>query len=340
MKKIVSPQDLASLCTQLSYGYASGTSIDQILELIKGSSNFRVDKWITDLKENQQLSIVLEKDGSFPEYFIAAFRIAEKVGQEEKMCTLLASHFTRISELKSFLKESLSLPLILLGIFSIVLGIMSWSILPLFQNLLFQLGVAQSAGFNLFLTELKFFSAAILFFYVGVALFISIVMFKHKQNPNKYPSWENTILRLFPKAQHSSECAYFTSMAHMALAGGIENRLALEMIQTQDSSQSFNTKLQKAKVKLHPSEGLYELLLKNELYEPIDLVTMNVAAKSGRLEIALDNLAQQLTKRAYEAINQSLSKLEPWLITLLTLLVFAIIFAMILPLLNVLSSLG
>ncbi len=340
MRKQYTAQELASLCQQLSYLYASGTSLDKGLSLLEKSEIYDYKSWQTHFSENPSLSYVFKQDAAFPHYFIDALVIAEKVGQEEKLFKQMAKHFTRQSELQQFLKEILSLPLILLAIFGIILTLMSFTILPIFQNLFTQLGIAQSASLRAFLYALKGFSIALMTSYALIALWFILGEIKHQKKPESQPSWDTRLLRLFPKAYETSQVAYYTSMAYIALSGGIDNRSALSMVKANDTSVKFEEKLNKAKAKLDPSEGLYELLLNNTLYESIDLSTLNIAAKAGQLENALDDLSYLLNQRAQNQLNSSLNRIEPWLITSLTAMVFAIVFSMILPLLNVMSTLG
>lgn len=340
MKKQYNNQELAALCQQLSYLYSSGTSLDKGFELLKNLNIYDLNAWQKSFYENPQLSYVFKEDGGFPIFFIEALEIAEKVGQEEKLLNEMTSHFKRQSELKQFLKESLSLPLILLAIFGIILSLMAWSILPIFQRLFIQLGISQSASLSAFLYALKGFSVGLMIIYVLVFVWFALGEVKHKNDSANNPSWETRLLRLFPKAYESTQLAYYTSMAHMAMSGGIDNKAALEMVKANDISEKFEIKLKQAKSNLDASEGLYELLLNNKLYEPLDLSTLNIAAKAGQLEKALEDLAIHLNQKAQDQLNSSLNRIEPWLITLLTAMVFAIVFSMILPLLNVMSSLG
>lgn len=340
MKKMYDANECATLCNQLTYLYSSGTSLDKGLLLLKELDFIDLNAWLEIFNEKLQLSAVFEEDGKFPQYFVEAFSMAEKVGQEEKLCIQMAKHFKSQHELKSFLKDSLSLPMILLGIFAIILSLMAWSILPLFQHLFDQLGIAQTISLNLFLSGLKGFSVLLLVLFIVFFIWFILGLINHHNDPKGYPSWENRILCLFPKAQATTQLAFYTSMAHMALSGGIDNKLALSLVKGQSQDKRFDTLLEKAKRQLEPSEGLYELLLNNELYDSMELTTLRVAAKSGQLEKALENLSNDLNEKAQVILNQSLSKVEPWIITGLTVMVFAIVFAMIVPLLNVMSSLG
>ncbi len=340
MKKQYTAQELSSLCHQLSYLYASGTDVERGLSLLENLELYDIKSWQVSFYENPQLSYVFKQDGAFPQYFIDSLEIAEKVGQEEKLFKQMTKHFNRQSELKQFLKESLSLPIILLAIFGVILVLMAWSILPLFQNLFSQLGISQSASLSAFLYILKGFSVALMAVYMVLVIWFGLGEINHQNDPSNHPSWETRILRLFPKAYETTQVAYYTSMAHMALSGGIDNRTALDLVKANDSSKNFDEKLKLAKSKLDPAEGLYELLLNNTLYEALDLSTINIAAKAGQLENALEDLAVSLNQKAQNQLNTSLNKIEPWLITLLTAMVFAIVFSMILPLLNVMSTLG
>ena len=129
-------EHLAHLCQNLAYLYHSGTALDKALSYLDFGVLENPQAWVESYRKYAKMSRVFEEDGRFPADFVDAFRVAEKVGHEESLCLRYVKHFTRQHELKQYLKDSLSLPILLLFIFSVLLALMAFSILPLFERFL------------------------------------------------------------------------------------------------------------------------------------------------------------------------------------------------------------
>lgn len=333
-------EQLAHICQNLAYLYHSGTALDKALSYLDFGVIENPQAWVETYRKNAKMSRVFEDDGHFPADFIDAFRVAEKVGNEEHLCLRYVKHFRRQHELKQYLKDSLSLPLLLLFIFSVLLALMAFSILPLFERLMVQLGIQESLSLVMFLTFLKGFSIVLSLLWMVAIAWIGLAYLKHRKHPLIYVSWEERVLQLFRNALTKRNMAEFSSLAYLAIAGGIDNKTALTMVHLNHPSKQFLERFNQAQNHLLPHEGLYELLLCDGFYDALSLASLKTAAQSGQLETALDECANRLTQEAHDELSRQMERIEPWLISGLTVLVFAMVFAMVIPLLDVLSSLG
>lgn len=339
MIKKYTPHQMSALCSQLSYLYGSGLSLTKGLSLLDTNQVFNYASWLKQLKDQSQLSSILKEDQAFDSNFITAFKIAEEMGQEESFCKHMAQSYEKEAKLIDDLKESLSMPMLLFTLLLIIFAIISWSILPIFQDLILQFGNQQSLQFQFLLESLKVLSISILLLWFFVVLILVFKALQHHNQASKHADVWTQILSLFPETLMLKECTQFSFLAQMLLRSGIHNQVALTMLPN-PRSKKWKEKMALARASITKEEGLYEIILSGHLYPKLQQSTLQMASVSGKLDEAMSKVANELVDLTQKSLQNTVYKIEPALIVAMTLLVFSILFIMIFPLFGIMSALG
>lgn len=339
MIKNYTPHQMSTLCYQLSYLYGSGLSLTKGLSLLDSNQVFNYASWLKQLKDLNQLSSVLKEDQAFDSNFITAFKIAEEMGQEESFCKHMAQSYEKEAKLHDDLKESLSMPMLLFTLLLVIFAIISWSILPIFQDLILQFGNQQSLQFQLLLESLKVLSLISLLIWFSALLVLVFKALQHHNQASMHADVWTQILSLFPETLMLKECTQFSFLAQMLLSSGIHNQVALTLLPIPRSKQ-WREKMSLALTSISKDEGLYEIILSGHLYPKLQQSTLQLASVSGKLDEAMIKVGNEMVDLTQKSLQNTVYKIEPILIIGMTLLVFSILFIMIFPLFGIMSALG
>lgn len=334
-------ETLFAFSTQLSLMYESGIGLEDGLSLLKSQNKvLPMDALIEGVKRTGRLSRTLKEDPGFPATFVQALGVAEEVGKEDKVVRHLARYYQRQAESKQFLRDILFMPLILLSILIVVMGVLSYAVLPIFQEVYTNLGGSNPIWVQALLKVVQIISLIGLGVLILALGFIGLKALQHRLDPDRHEPVIETLLRFFPQSKAKADLARFTFIAQLLLEGGVDNRQALGMAQNQLLAGKLLTRIKNVGEGLGPTEGLYELLLKAEIYPPLLQNTLNLAAKAGKLDAAMDILSEKVQIEAENSLNETLNRIEPILVVILTVFVSTVLFSLIIPLLGVMSVIG
>jgi type IV pilus assembly protein PilC len=330
---------LSLFMTQLALIYESGMDLRDGLSFLINDKKFKIDQLKLDLKKSGKLSLAMEKDGHFPLEAVLAIKAAEMIGQEGAVSSHLAHFYQRQNESKAFLKEIMFMPMMLMSILILVMAVLSFVVIPVFQEVYASLGGSLDAWIEILLliSEGIVIVALVLLSFALIWLIIQSLKSFFTQ---KSLDLADKILSLFPQRKAKADLARFSFMTQLVLKAGLNQREALNLAISQISEGPLKTKLESLSKELKPSQGLYDLLLSASLYPPLLQNTLNIAHKTGKTDEVLEHLSQKTLEDSENSLMVTLNRFEPILILTLSGFVALVLFSLIIPLIGIMSSLS
>ena len=146
MKKI-SGNECALLCQQLAMMISSGLSAEDGLGVV---ANDQPDVGLHDallkikneIELGETLADSLKRTEAFDSYMVRMVRIGEQTGYLDQVLDALAQYYQRMEKIRINLKNALTYPLILLIMVMVVVGVILFKVLPVFDEVLRNLGVS------------------------------------------------------------------------------------------------------------------------------------------------------------------------------------------------------
>jgi len=330
---------LAQFNRQLNLIYASGIILTEGLKLMEmDSKTIDIALLISNTEKEGHLSLALAKDKAFPIEMVEAYRAAESVGKEDKIALHLSHYYSNQSQSKRFLKEALLMPLILLSILILVIGVLSFVVLPVFLSVFEQLGSLN----NGWMTGLVYFAQGmsilglIILTFIGINLIV--IQFNHIFRQKE--SVLDFALRLFPSSKYLYEVARFTYITQIILEGALDAETAMTILLAQIPKGKLRQQLLSAKEALLPNEGIYELLNHLQVYPPLIQNTIHIGIKTGQLEAVMGTVFIQMQAEAEENLLKTLNRIEPIFIIILSVFVSVVLFALIIPLIGIMNAIS
>ncbi len=334
-----SDETLALFFTQLALIYESGMDLRDGLDALEHSQTVAMPQLITRLKRAGKLSVALNEDPQFPKEAKLALHAAEVVGQEGQVAQHLAHYYTRQDETKRFLRDVLMLPVVLITVLVIVMSVLSFVVVPVFEDVYRGLGGSLSPWVQTLVSAAKFsVIIALAIFGLVVAVVIKEALAARLDRSN--PSLIDRLLHYFPKLKEKTDLARFTFVAQLVLTSGLHAQEAMNLALEQVPSGSLKRTLDKTKVNLNPNSGLVDLLMASEVYPPLLQNTLAIAVKTGKTDQVMETVARKTQEDAENRMTALLNKIEPILIVVLSGFVGIVLFSLIIPLIGIMSALG
>jgi type IV pilus assembly protein PilC len=339
-RMIHSDEALQSFCTQIALIYESGLQLEDGLRMLEDSrTEIDIDKLAQNVHKTGKLSLAMAADPAFPQELLRAMEAAETVGREDKVAYHLADFYRRQSDTKHFLNDLLFMPILLLSVLIVVMGVLSYAVLPVFQEVYANLGGVDTTWSTLLLNGAKIFSG------VGMILLAIVLAWLIYQSIRSGLGMDDEdlsekMLRFFPQSKRLADLARFSFIAQMLLEGGVEARSAMDMAIAQIPQGKLLNRLQETAGQLKPSEGLYELITQAHIYPPLMQKTLSLAARAGKVDSMMDEVSRKTQADAANSLARTLNRVEPMLVIVLTAFVSAVLFSLLIPLLGIMSVLG
>ena len=334
-----SDDTLALFFTQLALIYDSGMDLRDGLDALEHSQNVAMPELIARLKRVGKLSAALSDDPQFPTEAKLALHAAEVVGQEGQVAQHLAHYYQRQDETKRFLRDILMLPVILIIVLVLVMGVLSFVVVPVFEEVYRSLG----GSLEPWVQSLVLFAKFCVIVALGLFALIVVIVLKElisAQLDPTHPSLIDRLLRYFPKLKAKTDLSRFTFIAQLVLFAGLHPQEAMDLAFQQVPSGSLRKSLDQAKKSLKPSNGLVDLLMSSGVYPPLLQNTLAIAVKTGKTDQVMETVARKTQEDAENSMTALLNRIEPILIVILSAFVGIVLFSLIIPLIGIMSALG
>lgn len=331
--------ELASFCTQCALLYGSGSNIETGLNLVVQSfpTLKNSDVLLVDFKEHHRLSRALSNTQLFDGLMVQSLALAEELGREETILEKLALFYERKQAQRDALWDLLYLPFILFTVLTLLVNVMVWVVLPIFQSIFMQVGGSYPFWLGLMLNGVKVFAVASLVILAMGMIFALWISFRYLKDKRRSDLLD-TLLGWMPKTSYALDLAFFSFEAEICFEVGYQSQSAIGLILNTLAQRKLYKMLKK--VELEESDGLIDLILKSAIYDALETNTLKLAYATGRLDRTMSGVAQRVQRQASSQMENTLNRLEPVAIGILAISVGSVLIALLLPLLQAMQVLG
>ena len=338
---------MSMLCLELSMLLSAGvpaeSGVAMMLDDEKDSdSRIVLQKLSDNLAGAVPLSGAMKETGYFPPYMVNMIAVGEKTGRISDTLKALSGHYERQERLAVSIKNATLYPAVLLGMMIVVVLILIVQVLPIFNDVFGRMG-AQMSPFAMQLMQFgAWFRAAsvviaiIACFIFAAAFFIWML-----------PSVRKGILQslkdrwggsgLFGRVASSQ----FVSSMALAMSSGlnIEDSVSMSAALNSDS-KVLNIKYEKCLSLLESGSHLAEALRDAGILSARDSRMLSLGDHSGMGDSAMAEIARRNDRMIQDEIAAIISKIEPSLVILTSLIVGVILLSVMLPLIGIMTAIG
>ena len=320
---------------------SSGLSIKEGLTLIeKNGESSNLKETISLLKMNfdqeSNLTSAMKQVDAFDSSMIQLIEIGEMNGQLDRVFKELSFYYEREETLENQIKEATTYPFVLLCIMTLILAVLVFKVLPIFENVMKNMGGQQSSSYRMMVFGKGFALVALVLLLVIVIL---IMILKHQKYSVEQRERFLSHFFLTKNLYRNMNLGNITFALSLFISSGYPIIESLGYVSKIISSKAYRQKLENVKEYMMKGESFADALRKEKIYEGSDLTLLTIGFELGEEEKTLQKLVVLYQNKLIEATNKFLNVIEPLMIALLSCIVGLILLSIMLPLMGILSTL-
>lgn len=334
--------ELSYFCYQLSIIYQSGLPIADGLYILAEDADNETKRTMTlniakSLDEGHSLHQSIQETAYFPSYLCRVIHVGETSGHLPEVLQELSEFYDYQSTIQKKIRTAVSYPLTLLVLMFAVLFLLLYKVLPVFHRLLQSLGGSIPKSTKILLSISNVLQSIVIplisiLFIFGMVTYIS---FKARIF-NKFRLFLLTKCPVVSKYYKQFISIKFVKSLSILLKSGLSLNEA-----AQQSTEVIDNQVIKAQVAqaLTDEMGL-DALAATSLFQQSFYKMLHLGMKAGSLDDMMNKYAVNYEREFHRRLNLYIDRVEPVLVGILTFLVGIILIILLVPLINIISSIG
>ncbi len=347
-KKIkLESSELAWLCEQIALIQKSGIPLPEGIDLLAESADLPrlkavLEQLSGEMEKMVPLSEAMTTLDSFPAYLVKMATVGEISGNLDAVMSSLSDFYARDAELKKKIRSALVYPVVLLLMMLGVIVLLVVRVLPVFSEIIESFGGSMPAfsqgllSFGQFIAYNAFWLVPLL-----IVVIIALVLWLQRSTPGRRLV-DRARLKLpivGPLFQRIYTSRFSVSLSYM-LRSGIDMDTAMSMTEAVMDNALVSEKIAECRRKIRKGTDTFVALQETALFPKLFVRMMSLGNRTGEMDTVMAKIA-----RAYESeVDNRLTRLtgivEPLLVVILSLIVGAILLTVMLPLVEIMSSIG
>ncbi len=339
-------KNLIVFIRQLSLIIDSDISIFEGLELIANKTdseyiNKIVKTTLDNLYEGETLAQSLELNEDIPAIVKSMISIGEESGDLSFSLNEVANNLEKDDETLEKVKQAVTYPVILTVLMTGVILLLILKILPMFNEILESLG-GHIPVLTLTILNISMFLSSNIWIILGIiiALLVGFVIY-FRSEKGRYKKDELKLSLPLLKEIYSSLLAVrFSRNLSMLYKAGIPVNISFDMISPSMNNLYVEDLLKDAKQELDMGEEPDKVIEGLNIFPWVLVKLFSVAQSTGHMEEILLRASKYMEEEANSKIVKMTSVLEPVLIIILSLIMGLILVSVMIPVINIMNTIG
>lgn len=345
IKKLTSTE-LSYFCMQIAMVLKSGMLISDGVDWMyddieEGNVKNALYALKKRLAEKIPLYKAMDKSGYFPSYIINMCNVGSLTGKLEEVMLSLSEYYDREDYLKSKIRNSIFYPSMLFIMMSLIIILLVTKIFPIFEGILKELGGASNDSYIVSFDKGIMAGRIAMFFVIVILILMALFFILYKIKKGKAAI--NKFLNSFPltKSIMKKITAYkFSSSMSLLLSSGMNIDSSIDVLMDIVDEPVLREKILSCKESMDAGDTFLHSLSKLSIFSSMHLQMLNMGQRTGEMDVVMNKLTNIYENEADQSISNIVALIEPALVGILSLLVGVILISVMLPLMNIMSSIG
>lgn len=290
--------------------------------------------------DGEELSEALERTGEFPAYVTGLVRTGEQAGKTEETLQALSTYYNRQYVRARQVRSALLYPSILLLLMLVVVAVLLIKVLPVFDSVYASLGGEMTglAGGLLHVGQWLAGVAPILCgLLAAAAVAVSVAAGNEQVRATLVRAWQTRFGdRGVSKKINTAKLAQALSLS---LEAGMPLDEAMERsAELVSDVPAVRKRCLACAERLRSDERLTDALFESGLLPDTACELLALGQQSGGADLAMAEIANRLSFEADQALDGLVSRVEPAMLVLTSLLIGMILLSVMLPLMDIMAA--
>lgn len=346
MNKNLSNDKISSLCLELSLllhaGVGMGDGLALMAEESAGSDKELLDAMSAKADEGMPLSAVMRAVEGFPAYVCGLVEVGEQSGRLEDALTALSGYYEDRARMDRRVRSALLYPAVMLALMLVVITVLLVQVLPIFEDVYASLGgrLTGVAGGLLAIGQWLDSAMPVLLALLGLALvFFGLFAAAGGFREKMLALWRGR------RGDKGLSRKMNNARVAQALAMGMASGLPMEDAVTLAGNLMEDVPPAQARClacrdRLDQGDSLSAAMKESGLLPAAQCRLLELGQRSGAGDTAMEKLARDLAQESEAALEDRVSRVEPALVLVCSILVGMILLSVMLPLMNIMAAIG
>lgn len=344
MGKTITNGELSSLTMELSMLLHAGIGVGDVLSMLSGEDGYRdlLDGMARRADEGEPLSQCLREGGRIPAYVCGLVEVGEETGRTEEALAALSRYYERRARLDRQVRSALLYPAVMLVLMLLVIAVLLVRVLPIFDDVYASLGGRLTGVAGGLLALGRGLDAAMPALWAALAL--AVVFFGAFAGVE---SFRGRVLALWRRGRGDRGVSRRMNNARLAqaMAMGMASGLPLERSMELAASlmedvPPARARCEDCRARLEGGASLSAAMGESGLLPAGACRLLEIGQRGGTADAAMDKIARDLSEDGEAALEELVSRVEPSLVLVCSVLVGVILLSVMLPLMHIMSAIG
>lgn len=343
----VKPQDIIAMTRQLATMMAAGLPILKCFSILgEQVSNNKLKKTVLKIHDDLEAGIPLWQALSrhpdvFSPVYISMVRAGELGGILDTILDRLSIHLEREQEINAKIKSASIYPAIISIVAIIIVFCIITFVMPTFTSMFEASGAELPAPTRALLGLGDFFRHYLLHLIVTIVVAAFILKRWGKTSSGRF-FFDNLYLHLpiIGKTLSRITVARFARTMGTLLRSGIPVLAALEVVEEVVGNAVISRAIRSARESISEGDSITEPLAATGVFEPMVTQMIAVGEETGALDEMLIRMSDYFEKELGYMIDSLMAVIEPLLILFVALLVGGIVIATLMPMFEIVNTVG
>ena len=344
-QKYLSPEETAMFCEQVALILKSGILLfDGIGVLCESYADGKYADQFKKLgavvKETGSLYEAVKAVGIFPPYMVNSIRISERAGTSDQVVASLAAYYSREGQTRRAVKNAIAYPLVLLAMMALVIVVLVVRVMPIFSEVFANLGSGMSDT-SIRIMNFGIAAGQVVLGLVALVLVIAAVLYLMYRlgRRRQVMALISKVIPAVGGIREKTTAVRFASVMSMMMSSGFPLEEAIGMIPDVLSDEDAKQKVRACLDRMEKGESFPQAVEATRIFDGIYNKMVRMGYMVGQTDSVMNKLAVIYEDEIDDSIRKLVSLIEPSMVAVLSVVIGAVLLAVMLPLASILSSL-
>ncbi len=344
----VGTKDIVVFTRQFATMIDAGLPLVQALDILSSQSdNKAFGKILEDVKTQVEggstFSDALKAHPKvFDDLFVNLIAAGEVAGILDTIMQRLASHIEKEEQLKRKIKGAMVYPAVLASVSIIVLVILLWKVIPVFEKMFKDMGSGSLPALTQFVIDASRGFVNNLHWF-GIGLAVTVVSFQAFRKTYKGRRILHGILLKLPilgNVARKGVVARFTRTFGTLLSSGVPILDAMEIVAKTAGNLVIEEAVLEVRDRVAEGKDVATPLMQTRVFPPMVVQMIGVGEQTGAMDQMLQKIADFYEDEVDAAVQAMTSAMEPLMIVVLGSMMGTILIAMYMPIFDMAGHVG
>ena len=344
MKKTITNTELSGLTMELYLLLHAGVGVGDALALLEQEETYKdlLAGMSQQADSGAPLSACLRESGRFPAYLCGLIEVGEGTGRTEEALSALSRYYEQRARLDRQVRSALLYPAVMLVLMLLVIGVLLVKVLPIFNDVYISLGSRLTGVAGGLLALGRWLDSAMPVLWALLAAVVALCAAFALAD-----GFRDKLLGVWRRRQGDRGVsrrinnARLTQALSMGMASGLPLEKALELSASLLSDNpAAQARCRSCCEQLDQGVSLAQAMRASALLPAGACRLLELGQRSGSADLAMEKIARDLADESDAAIEELVSRVEPALVLVCSVLVGLILLSVMLPLMHIMSAIG